>query len=252
MNLDMYLEKLKERLNLKPDNRDEQPAYQCSRCRDSGWIEYKDESGCRYMTRCPCTEVQRARQMMKRSGISEELQDRSFDNFITGDDQRLCNAKNKASEYQKNFEKSERCRHNSFLLCGQSGAGKTHLGIAICNELMKRQIAVTYMAYRNSITRLKQNITDREAYDMELDRYLQARVLYIDDFLKGKITDADVNIVYEMVNYRYMNNLPIIVSTEKSIRGLLEFDEAAGSRLIEMCRGNIVQLKGKELNYRLK
>ena len=252
MNLDMYLEKLKERLDLKPDSREEEQNCRCTKCRDSGWLEYVDKSGRRYMARCPCTEVQRARQMMQRSGISEEQQDRSFDNYITGDDPRLCSAKTKAFDYQKNFEKSERCRHNSFLLCGQSGAGKTHLGIAICSELMKRQIAVTYMAYRNSITRLKQNITNQEAYDAELDRYLQARVLYIDDFLKGKITDADVNIVYELVNYRYMNNLPVIVSTEKSISGLLEFDEAAGSRLIEMCRGNIVQLKGKELNYRLK
>lgn len=59
------------------------------------------------------------------------------------------------------------------------------------------------------------------------------------------------NTFMRYVNYRYMNNLPMIISTEKSIEGLLEFDEAIGSRVIEMCRGNIVQLRGKELNYRL-
>lgn len=73
----------------------------------------------------------------------------------------------------------------------------------------------------------------------------------VDDLLKGRITESDVNILYEIVNYRYMNNLPFIISTEKSIGELLSFDEAIGSRIIEMCRGNIVQLQGKELNYRL-
>ena len=80
---------------------------------------------------------------------------------------------------------------------------------------------------------------------------MRARVLYIDDFLKGKLTEADVNIMYELINHRYMNNLPIIVSTEKSLDQILEFDEAIGSRIIEMCRKYIIDLQGKELNYRI-
>ena len=48
-----------------------------------------------------------------------------------------------------------------------------------------------------------------------------------------------------------MNNLPFIISTERSLQELLDFDEAVSSRIIEMCRGNIVKLQGKELNYRL-
>ena len=51
--------------------------------------------------------------------------------------------------------------------------------------------------------------------------------------------------------YEDQNNMPIIISTEKGPNDLLVFDEAIGSRLIEMCRGNIIQLQGKELNYRL-
>ena len=66
--------------------------------------------------------------------------------------------------------------------------------------------------------------------------------------LKGRTTDADTNILYEIVNYRYMHNKPMIISTEKSPATLVDFDEAVGSRILEMCRGNIVQLQGKELN----
>ena len=163
----------------------------------------------------------------------------------------LYNAKNKAICYAKNFEKTEHDRYNSIIFCGQVGAGKTHLGTAICSELMNRGIAVIYMAYRNAVTKLKQNIIDEESYNRELNQYTSARVLYIDDLLKGKLTETDSNILYEIVNFRYMNNMPIIISTEKSPNDLLVFDEAIGSRIIEMCRGNIIQLQGKELNYRL-
>lgn len=48
-----------------------------------------------------------------------------------------------------------------------------------------------------------------------------------------------------------MNNLPIVISTEKTSEELLDFDEVVGSRIIEMSKGDIIQLQGRELNYRL-
>lgn len=189
--------------------------------------------------------------MMKRSGISVEFQKKTFDNFKAKGDSRLTNAKTKAMQYVEHFTETEHDRYNSIMFCGQVGSGKTHLGIAICGALMNSGVAVIYMAYRNAVTKIKQVMTDEPEYNRVLRPYMQTRVLYIDDLLKGRVTESDVNILYEIVNYRYMNNLPMIISTEKSIEGLLEFDEAIGSRLIGMCRRNIVQLQGKDLNYRL-
>ena len=73
----------------------------------------------------------------------------------------------------------------------------------------------------------------------------------MDDLLKGKPTEADINILYELVNYRYMHNKPMVISTERLPDDLVGFDEAVGSRIIEMCRDNIVILKGEKLNYRI-
>lgn len=224
--------------------------YECSKCKDSGWIEV-DDGVYSYMKHCECWAVREARALMERSGISSEFQSKGFNNFDTRKNPQLVNAKNKAIEYYKNFLKTEHTRNNSIMFYGQVGSGKTHLGTAICSNLMSQNIAVIYMAYRNTVTKIKQRLTDEADYEREVNRYAQARVLYIDDLLKGRITESDVNIMYEIVNYRYMNNLPIIISTEKSLDELLDFDEAIGSRMIEMCRGNIIQLQGKELNYRL-
>lgn len=225
--------------------------YECPKCKDTGFIYRKDESGYEIACRCECFALRKARDMMKRSGISAEFQKKTFDNFKTRSNPQLSNAKNKAMQYVKSFSQMEHERYNSIMFCGQVGAGKTHLGTAICGELMSAGVAVIYMAYRNAVTKIKQNIIDEAVYNRELNQYTSAQVLYIDDLLKGRLTETDINIMYEIVNYRYMNNMPIIISSEKSPNDLLIFDEAIGSRLIEMCRGNIIQLQGKELNYRL-
>jgi DNA replication protein DnaC len=153
--------------------------------------------------------------------------------------------------FAETFESHGEEEANSLLLCGQVGAGKTHLGAACSMQLMGRGIPVVYMGYRDEMTSLKSKIIDEKAYSDTVNRFKTAKVLFIDDFIKGKTTESDVNIVYEIVNYRYNNHLPMIVSTEKLLEDLIVFDEAIGSRLIEMCRGYIVVFEGKKLNYRL-
>lgn len=223
----------------------------CPKCNDRGYVLRTDERGIEIATKCECYAVRQAERIMRMSGISEEFAGKSFDNFITKGNEQLISAKAKAVGYVDNFSQTERKRYNSILFSGQVGAGKTHLGMAISTELMNRGISVVYMAYRNVVTRIKQKVTNEDLYSKELAVYMTARVLFIDDLLKGKLSDSDINILYEIANYRYMNNLPIIISTEKTPNELMIFDEAIGSRLIEMCRGNIVVLWGKELNYRL-
>ena len=135
------------------------------------------------------------------------------------------------------------------MFMGQAGSGKTHLSLAIANELMENSVGVVYMSYREVITKLKQNMIDDVYYHRVMGKYKSARVLLIDDLFKGKITDSDINIVFELLNYRYFNKLPVIVSCELDVDGLLNIDEAIGSRLVEMCK--VVEVKGKKLNYRM-
>ena len=45
----------------------------------------------------------------------------------------------------------------------------------------------------------------------------------------------------------------MIISTEKSVKEILNWDEAIGSRIIEMCQGNVIEFpRGLENNYRLR
>lgn len=46
--------------------------------------------------------------------------------------------------------------------------------------------------------------------------------------------------------------MPIIVSSEFTAERLLYIDEGIGSRIIEMCKDYVVEIEGKENNYRVK
>ena len=94
---------------------------------------------------------------------------------------------------------------------------------------------------------------DSEYYKKSISKFQNCDILVVDDLFKGKVNDSDVNIMFEIINYRYINNLPMIINSEFLIDRLLYFDEAIGSRIYEMCRDYLVQIK-KDIknNYRLR
>ena len=225
----------------------------CPKCGGSMWITWVDEQGCDMARRCECFEPTMAKRRIARSGISEPFRAKGFKNFDTRGIAQLEKAYTICVDYCKNYQDFKESRHNSILLLGQVGCGKTHLALASANALLDYQkVRVVYMPYREMATRLKQNITDEEAYNKTIDELKTAPMLVIDDLLKGKTTDSDINILFEIVNYRYVCNLPMIVTSEKTTGELLDFDGAIGSRLVEMAEGRIIEFKGNELNYRLK
>ena len=115
------------------------------------------------------------------------------------------------------------------------------------------------MPYREVVTKLKQNMIDEVYYQNEIAKYKNAPVLLIDDLFKGKVNETDINIMFEIVNYRYLNKMPIIYSSEFGVDELLGFDEGVGSRIIHRSENYLVEIgltreelmKGKTINYRL-
>lgn len=220
--------------------------YDCNKCRDTTYILVGDEA-----FPCSCKEVRRAKKILEKSGISEEFSKKTFDNFDYSRNVQTIDSYTVARSYVRDFDKIRNNRKNSVIFMGSVGGGKTHLSLAIANELMKKGVGVVYMGYRDCIIRFKQNIMDASAYESMMSRYKSCKVLLIDDLFKGSITSSDLNVIFEIVNHRYFNNLPMIVSSEKRREELLKIDEAIGSRILEMCGDYSVELKGSRLNYRI-
>ena len=218
--------------------------YRCFKCRDLRFILKDNEA-----IPCSCKGVREAEEILLNSGISERFWKKTFDNFNYSYNMDVCEAFMKANEYVKSFDKGSKC-NKSIMFVGQVGSGKTHLSMAIANSLMKDGVGVLYMSYREEVIKLKQNVMDKEYYKNAMDRFKKCRVLLIDDLFKGSISGSDVNIMFEIINFRYLNSLPVIASCEMGIDEIMKIDEAIGSRIYEMCEF-FVSVSGKRLNYRM-
>ena len=76
-------------------------------------------------------------------------------------------------------------------------------------------------------------------------------VLYIDDFLKGGASDADIRLAFEILNARYNDSkLKTIISSEMDLTAILNRDEALGGRIYERAKKNVLRAPGK--NWRLR
>lgn len=206
----------------------------------------------RLMLSLLCQREDRVKGHWKSCGINPEMINYKFTNFEVWNDSSR-NMKDTVAVYFNDFDEIRDKRRNSIMLCGQVGSGKSHLTIALAINFLKRKVDVMYMPYRDVITKIKQNMIDEEYYRKSLAKYQTCNVLLIDDLFKGKVNESDINIMFEIINYRYLNFLPIIVSSEFSIDRLLNFDEGVGSRIYEMCKDYIVEVdKNVMNNYRLR
>ena len=183
-------------------------SYKCNKCRDLTFIINDGVA-----TPCECRAVKEDKDILRKSGISEEFRNKNFENFKTINDSQSINAYNKAREYSNSFHIIKNNTQNSIMFMGQPGSGKTHLSLSIANVLMDKGVGVVYMGYRDVITQIKQNIMDEVYYNKVMNRYKNAKVLLIDDLFKGSISKSDINIMFELINHMYFNKLPVIVST---------------------------------------
>lgn len=236
-----------------------QDGYQCDLCRNKGVIMRPVKINDRYWSTatrdCRCMAVRRTIRNMKRSGLKNIIRDYTFGKYIA------------AEEWQKKIRSAaEAYAHNPegwFVICGQSGAGKTHICTAICREFLLSGREVRYMLWRDEVVKLKACVNDTEEYGERIEGYKKAEVLYIDDLFKtGKDADgyrmkptaADVNIAFEILNYRYNDpSLYTIISSECTTEDILDIDEAIGGRIYERTHGTLFNLKpDKAKNYRIK
>ena len=229
--------------------------YKCSKCKDTTWIA--GEKGA--YTRCSCYTEEYLSRLWENFGVRIKdiklLREYEPYNDLTK------KAKDKAADYITSFEEIKDTRENSFALLGQPGAGKTHIVLAIGKALLEKKISVVYMPYLEVIKELKALAMYQEDYEKLLSRYTRAKVLIIDDLFKdkvkkGKITaelsETDMKHIYPILNYRYLNYLPTIISSESTPNMLLELDEALGGRILETT-GKRFSLTFKEgCNYRLR
>lgn len=228
--------------------------YNCEICNDTTWIE--GEKGAK---RCICSVKAATAKVWERYGVDPKKVKKINEYKVY--DKTTEVARDRAIDYVYNFDSTKTLDTNWITFLGQPGAGKSHLSISLGATLLSKGVQVVYMPYVEVVQELKGNAVDVEKYRKLSNRYKTAEVLVIDDLFKdkvrngevvGKLTDVDMRHVYQLINYRYNNNLPTIISSECTPGMLLELDDALGSRILEKSAGKITVFEGSSYNYRVR
>ena len=183
-----------------------------------------------HVRECACMRKRRSLRSLRRSGMADMARRYTFAAYQTDSEHRRA--------VKAAAERFVQADEGWFFIAGQSGSGKSHICTAICAALIERGLELSFLSWRDEAPSLKASVTEREQYETRMKKLKSVPVLYIDDFLKGKITEADVNLAFEILNARYNNAaLRTVLSSEWKLDELLQLDEALGGRICERARG---------------
>lgn len=233
----------------------------CPKCGGEGRVLrsvdwYGDGDPIQMFVPCECKDAHLLRLRRNKSGITEEFLRKTFDNFVlVGRPDAVVRAYRVARSYVSSWE-DKGLLGASMALLGASGSGKTHLCCAVANELMQKGVDVVYFPYTERVREFRQRRFEDAWQEEHRRRLKECGLLMIDDLFKSTPDRFDFELIFEVLNDRYFEGRPFIVSSELKPDHLLSMDPAIAGRIIERSKGFLAVLTDERgdmvLNYRLQ
>ncbi len=213
--------------------------YECPKCRDTG---YASDGKI-----CDC--VNEIAKELSYKALCEEMpmcdsQFEGFDLKYYGDEKignitpkkRMTQVLKICREYALNFDKDG----GNLLLLGGAGLGKTHLSLAIANEVLKNSHSVIYMSVQNLINKLSAETFSYSGSTEVSDSVLDCDLLIIDDLGSEMSTSFSQASIYNIINTRIMRSKPTVISTNLTLDEIeRQYTARVSSRII----GNYTMLQ---------
>ncbi len=218
--------------------------YHCQICKNKGWVAVAVDGDMR-MKRCSCIKERETLKQIQSAGLVN-IQQYTFGSYRVWD----ANSRLILETVQKWLAR----RPLTWLyLGGQSGAGKTHICTAAVMELMRQGHHCHYFPWVSGIRGMKLLMHDNPGKFQEwLERLKNTEVLYIDDFFKGSVSEADKSLAIDIIGYRYNDRSKVtIISSEFYLEELRALDEALMGRIYERAVTVVIR-RDKKKNYRVE
>ena len=141
----------------------------------------------------------------------------------------------------------------SAIFSGPPGRGKTHLGVAIAYRAIQNGFEARFTTADQLIGDLSSAVA-RGHLEEALEPFLHPHVLVIDELGYQSYAPDAANVLYRVVNDRYLKEQPMIVTTNKPLAALGQLlhdgdlAEAILDRLLE--RGTHFVLRGRSYRTR--
>lgn len=181
--------------------------------------------------------------------VDKSLKRKTLDNYeIANQEQK--EAVEKIKVYQKELESGNPIHG---VLVGKVGTGKSHLAMAVCNDLLKTSTHGVHVAFVNWANFHSEALKAREYSDVaekhnrRLKRLLEADFVVIDDLGAENITQTqeikqtNFNLISQVLESRH--DKPLLITTNKSALEIQEtYKERNWSRLSENLK-TVIQFK---------
>lgn len=204
--------------------------YTCKACSDTGFID-----GTKL---CGCLRELIIKGRIESSAMGKLIEKQSFDNFDLerySYDQKVYEKMKANLAAAKNFVRNFSSSSDNLLLIGSTGTGKTHISTAIARELIHKGYDVIYDSTQNVISDFESD-RFRNNYGREenkSDKYLDCRLLIIDDLGTEFSNQFTVSTLYNLLNTRQNKGLPTVISTNLSPEELrAKYEDRIYSRII--------------------
>ena len=202
-------------------------------------------------------EQNRARQKRFRDKKKVTLHKRQLNS--TFENYKITNKNKNAYENVKKYVDKliKETTNKGLFITGAYGVGKTYLASCIANKIIKNGKSVIFGTLIQLLDFIRDSYSDSEVSDKDyLNLYSSVDLLVIDDLGKEKPTEWVLEKLFLIVNNRYNNYLPIVITTNYNRNQLRErlcinknysIVDSIISRLYEMCGG----IEIKDDDYRM-
>ncbi|SDC08310.1 ATP-binding protein [Halanaerobium congolense] len=236
---DHYQELLKNH-NIPLDYKE--PTWDCEKCHDTGRI-YRNNQ---YLV-CSCAKNDLRKRKQKNGNLPQHLHSATFANanlnyyeadLVTGSGMNYRENAQKIYSLASSFVQ----KYNSdaisqgLIIEGPIGSGKSYLLGCIANALIDRGIHFRYIVYSDLLQQIRStyNQDSPEADEKQiLNTVQQIPVLLIDDLGTEKATEFASSTLYQIIDHRYREEKPIILSTNYSIKNLKNRFPVMGERIFQ-------------------
>lgn len=189
----------------------------------------------------------RIKNLQKKSGLSERLKRCSLSNFERFSNPSATRAFEKAMQYVDGWEENREAGRGLYL-CGDVGTGKTHLAVAVMNDLIRRQrVPALFVTAPELLDNLRpQSYNNPElGMDQWMSSVKNADLLVLDDLGSEKATAWVQERVFIIVDHRYREMLPTVITSNIGPQELGDkLGARTASRVVSVCEG--IELQGPD------
>jgi DNA replication protein DnaC len=193
----------------------------CPECGGSGWVISPD-GGAGRARPCDCRRRQRFSRLFAAAGVPERYAHCKLASFLTSspdprEEEQLVRARQTCQLYVDQFLREDGSfRETGLLFLGPPGAGKTHLAVGVLLDLIRTYgVRGRFVDFNILIHQIQSTFDPGSAESKHeiLDPLTECDVLILDELGAQHSTPWVRDILYLVINQRYMRKRPTLFTT---------------------------------------